>query len=78
MIAFGRDANVIEEAFRNEGVVVSQVADLGRAVAEVSSECDMVLLSPGCASFDQFRNFEHRGDVFKTLILGDTEVQDGL
>ena len=78
VIAFGRDSNVIEEAFRNEGVVVSQVADLGRAVAEVSSECDMVLLSPGCASFDQFRNFEHRGDVFKTLILGDTEIQDGL
>lgn len=29
---------------------------------------DVVLLAPACASFDQFRNFEHRGQVFKTLV----------
>ncbi len=29
---------------------------------------DVVLLAPACASFDQFRNFEHRGDVFKHLV----------
>ncbi|BDB96363.1 UDP-N-acetylmuramoyl-L-alanine--D-glutamate ligase [Candidatus Hydrogenosomobacter endosymbioticus] len=28
----------------------------------------VILFSPGCASFDQFKNFEHRGDVFKKLI----------
>jgi UDP-N-acetylmuramoylalanine--D-glutamate ligase len=27
-----------------------------------------VLLSPACASFDMFDNFEHRGDVFKQLV----------
>jgi UDP-N-acetylmuramoylalanine--D-glutamate ligase len=27
-----------------------------------------VLLSPACASFDMFDNFEHRGDVFKKLV----------
>ena len=27
-----------------------------------------VLLSPGCSSFDQFNNFEHRGNVFKDIV----------
>lgn len=31
---------------------------------------DTVLLAPACASFDQFRSFEHRGQVFKELVMG--------
>jgi UDP-N-acetylmuramoylalanine--D-glutamate ligase len=30
----------------------------------------VVLLSPACASYDQFRNFEDRGDQFKALVRG--------
>jgi len=31
---------------------------------------DVILLAPACASFDQFQNYEHRGRVFKDLVLG--------
>jgi UDP-N-acetylmuramoylalanine-D-glutamate ligase len=39
--------------------------------AETSPSRDpVVLLSPACASFDQYRNFEVRGDAFRALVLG--------
>jgi len=45
--------------------------DMKSAVVKAKMEAkrgDIVLLSPGCASFDMFRNFEHRGDVFKEIV----------
>ena len=44
---------------------------LGRAHAEAQAageEVAVVLLSPACASFDQFDSFEARGDAFRTLV----------
>ena len=45
--------------------------DLATAVAQASEAAEpgqVVLLSPACASFDQFRDYEERGDVFRSLI----------
>ena len=39
-----------------------------RHAAEVAKPGDVVLLAPACASFDQFRNYEHRGKVFKQVV----------
>ena len=50
---------------------VAECETLERAVGEAAKEAeagDTVLLSPACASFDQFRDFEDRGDRFKELV----------
>lgn len=64
----------------NHGVTHHFCATLDVAVAEAHRAAQSergqpggagaVLLSPACASFDQFRNFEERGDVFTTLVEG--------
>jgi UDP-N-acetylmuramoylalanine--D-glutamate ligase len=50
---------------------VAECGTLERAVGEAAADAqagETVLLSPACASFDQFRDFEHRGDTFRELV----------
>jgi UDP-N-acetylmuramoylalanine--D-glutamate ligase len=52
-------------------MAVAECGTLERAVGEAAAEAesgDTVLLSPACASFDQFRDFEDRGDQFRELV----------
>ena len=54
-------------------MAVSECVTLERAVGEATRDVEAgetVLLSPACASFDQFRDFEDRGDQFRTLVEG--------
>ena len=70
VILFGRDARIIEQAL-GAGVPVFQAKDLSAAVtlaAEQALPGDSVLLSPACASFDMFRNYEQRGERFMELV----------
>jgi UDP-N-acetylmuramoylalanine--D-glutamate ligase len=63
-----RIAAALEET---PGVTAVRCETLERAVEEAAATAasgDVVLLSPACASFDQFRNFEHRGLVFERLV----------
>jgi UDP-N-acetylmuramoylalanine--D-glutamate ligase len=50
------------------GTLEKAVAAAARDAADSSAAEPVVLLSPACASFDQYRNFEVRGDAFRTLV----------
>ena len=70
----GEAAAEIEDALREaagDAVAVTRANTLERAVAEAAERArpgEAVLLSPACASFDQFRDFNHRGEVFQHLV----------
>ncbi|HET6173960.1 MAG TPA: UDP-N-acetylmuramoyl-L-alanine--D-glutamate ligase [Gaiellales bacterium] len=66
----GEAAPELRRAFKGWGLELVDSGTLERAVrlaASVALEGDIVLLSPACASYDQFRDYETRGDRFREL-----------
>jgi len=72
LILIGQASDEIEKAVKQVGYSrYHKASGFQEAVTKASFLAiagDIVLLSPACASFDMFDNFEHRGDVFKELV----------
>lgn len=82
LICLGKDNEKLKKAFG--GVVpkiqeTQSVAQLVRMALEAAQQGDVVLLSPACASFDLFRNYEDRGDQFRKAVQElKKEIEDHL
>jgi UDP-N-acetylmuramoylalanine--D-glutamate ligase len=72
VLTIGAAAGRVAAALDGAATIVT-AGDMQHAVAyarENAKPGDVVLLSPACASFDQYRNFEHRGEHFEELVRG--------
>jgi len=67
VVLIGRDAPLIAAALVGCDVPLMHAADMQDAVrqaASIAQSGDAILLSPACASFDMYRNYGHRAQVF--------------
>jgi UDP-N-acetylmuramoylalanine--D-glutamate ligase len=67
VVLIGRDAPLIRQALADTGVALLDAESMERAVALANAQAhagDAVLMSPACASFDMFRDYAHRAQVF--------------
>jgi UDP-N-acetylmuramoylalanine--D-glutamate ligase len=70
-VLIGADRDQIRRALHGAGVATEYAESMEEAVRLASRRArigDVVLLSPACASFDMFQNYEHRGEVFKDAV----------
>jgi UDP-N-acetylmuramoylalanine--D-glutamate ligase len=67
----GKDNEKILNAFKNKIEIIVESGSMQEALKAASlyaNSGDVVLLSPACASFDLFNNYQHRGNVFKEIL----------
>ena len=67
VVLIGRDADQIEAAIKTSGAAIvhaSSMRDAVQSAFRISQPGDAVMLSPACASFDMFRDYQHRAEVF--------------
>jgi len=72
LICLGKDNEKLKTFFKdvvNEIHETQTVKELVRLALKSAKEGDVVLLSPACASFDLFKNYEDRGDQFRSAVL---------
>ena len=70
VVLMGEDASLLAKSIP-ESVTISYAEDMDEAVKLAVSHAhqgDVVLLSPACASFDMFKNYEQRGDVYMSTV----------
>jgi UDP-N-acetylmuramoylalanine--D-glutamate ligase len=70
-VLIGRDAPLIRAVLEPAGVTLLDADSMEQAVSlatQRSHAGDAVLMSPACASFDMFRNYPHRAEVFRAAV----------
>jgi UDP-N-acetylmuramoylalanine--D-glutamate ligase len=71
LVCMGKDNSKLHKAFDGKVLKIVDTDSINAAVRsafELASEGDVVLLSPACASFDLFKNYEDRGEQFKAEV----------
>jgi UDP-N-acetylmuramoylalanine--D-glutamate ligase len=66
----GAAAGKIESQIKAEVVHAETLENAVRKAHAAAQPGDVILLAPACASFDQFKSYEHRGKVFKEIVQG--------
>lgn len=67
MFVFGETRSQLK-ALKEDSIVCENMNEAFKKAWEMAEENDIILLSPACASWDQFDNFEQRGEIFKQLV----------